>query len=178
MKTRKRNKKAVAARRKVKDAMTSARTLAQMMGGKLTKRLTANQIARLRRALPGYVSLLDDAARQLEEDADLLNLPDVTPEGLLDAQARQKYLSAREAVAEAVYRAFYEQRLMVDDQAMAMMQKLARRIEAMKEDDPELPGRWKFLRDFLAQFRPGRPGKSAAPVAALQPSPPPLAPSI
>jgi len=171
MKTRKRRKKTVAAKRKVKGAIMSARTLAQMMGGKLTKRLTADQTARLRRALPGYVSLLDDAARQLEEDVDLLNLPDVTPEGLLEAQARQKYLSAREAVAEAVYRAFYEQRLVVDDHAMAMMQKLARRIEAMKEDDPELPGRWKFLRDFLAQFRPGRPGKPAAPVPGPQPSP-------
>ena len=161
MKSHNRRKKITAAKRNVRKTIPSARAVAEIAGGRLTKRLTTDQIARLRKALPGYVSLLDDAARQLEQDGRLLNLPDVTPEELLATHARQKELAAREAVAETVHRSFYEQRLVVDDHAMRMMLKLARRIDAMKEDDPELLGRWKFLRDFLAQFRTGRPGKAS-----------------
>ena len=163
MKARKSRKKVIVAKRRIRRLIPSARELAEMLGGNLAKRLTPKQISRLRKPLPGYVSLLDDAARQLEEDGDLLNLPDVTPEELFEMHARHKYLSVRETVAETVYRSFYEQRLLVDDRAMAMMQKLARRIEAMKEDDPDLPARWRFLREFLAQFRGGgRPPKGNA----------------
>ena len=38
-----------------------------------------------------------------------------------------------------------------------MLQKIARRIDALTEDDQGLPIRWKPVLDFLAQFRGGRP---------------------
>jgi len=79
----------------------------------------------------------------------------VTPAALFLAQAEQKYLSAREAVAEAVFRSAYEQRLQIDDRAMGMLQKLSRRIDALTEDDDTLPIRWKFLKDFLVSVAAG-----------------------
>ncbi|WP_437585608.1 hypothetical protein [Sorangium sp. So ce1000] len=141
----------------------STRELADILGVKLSPALKPEQIARLRKALPGYAGILDDVAALLEEDADALNLPDVTPEALLEAQAEQKYLAAREAVAHAVYRSLFEQRLQVDDRAMKMLEKIARRVNALKEDDRDLPGRWKLLLDFLGTFRQGGAKRKAAP---------------
>lgn len=115
-----------------------------MLGVTLPPPLKPEQTARLRKALPGYAGILDDVAALLEEDAGALNLPDVTPEALLAAQAEQKYLAAREAVAQAVYRSLFEQRMQVDDRAMKMLEKIARRINALKEDDRDLPARWKL----------------------------------
>ncbi|WP_437967466.1 hypothetical protein WMF04_49315 [Sorangium sp. So ce260] len=86
---------------------------------------------------------------------DSINLPDVTPEALLAAQAEQKYLAVREAVAHAVYRSLFEQRMQVDDRAMKMLEKIARRINALKEDDRDLLCRWKLPLDFLGTFREG-----------------------
>ncbi|XXY53348.1 hypothetical protein WME91_19650 [Sorangium sp. So ce269] len=146
----------------------STREVADMLGVTLSPPLKPEQTARLRKALPGYAGILDDVAALLEEDAGALNLPDVTPEALLEAQAEQKYLAAREAVAHAVYRSLFEQRMQVDDRAMKMLEKIARRINALKEDDRDLPGRWKLLLDFLGTFRQGgaRKPKSAEPAAA------------
>lgn len=140
----------------------STREVAEMLGVTLSPPLKPEQIARLRKALPGYAGILDDVAALLAEDADALNLPDVTPEALLEAQAAQKYLAAREAVAHAVYRSLFEQRLQVDDRAMKMLEKIARRINALKEDDRDLPGRWKLLLDFLGTFRQGGARKAPA----------------
>jgi hypothetical protein len=134
--------------------------LAQMLGVQLTRRLKTDQVRRLRKGLPGYVSVLDDAARQLDEDAEVLGLKDVTPESLLAAQEEQKYLAARETTAEMVYRAIYEQRLQVDDRAMGMLLQIARRVNALAEEDPNLPARWKFLRDFLGGFRASAASRS------------------
>ena len=60
-----------------------------------------------------------------------------------------------EGVAETLYRSIYEQRLQTDDQAIGMLQKIARRVDALTEDDPGLPDRWRFLMDFLGEFRRG-----------------------
>ncbi|WP_437876321.1 hypothetical protein [Sorangium sp. So ce513] len=146
----------------------STREVADTLGVTLSTPLKPEQIARLRKALPGYAGILDDVAALLAEDAGALNLPDVTPEALLAAQAEQKYLAAREAVAQAVHRSLFEQRLQVDDRAMKMLEKIARRINALKEDDRDLPARWKLLLDFLGTFRQGgaRKPKSAEPAAA------------
>lgn len=142
--------------------LVSSKDLAGQLGVQLTRRLDTPAVRKLRKALPGYVNMLDDVAALLEDDADLLNLRDVQPAALLDVQARQKYLAAREGVAEAVYRSIYEQRLQADDEAMGMLLKVARRVDAVSEDDPDILVRWKSLLDFLAKFRRG---PSAAPPA-------------
>ncbi|AUX34342.1 MULTISPECIES: hypothetical protein [Sorangium] len=147
----------------------STREVADMLGVKLSPPLKPEQIARLRKALPGYAGILDDVAALLEDDAEALNLPDVTPEALLEAQAEQKYLAAREAVAHAVYRSLFEQRLQVDDRAMKMLEKIARRVNALKEDDRDLPARWKLLLDFLGTFRQGGARKAAPAEPAAAP---------
>ena len=100
-------------------------------------------------------------------------MSDITPDMLLQAQAEQKYLGAREAVAYSVYRSLFEQRLQVDDRAMKILEKLARRVNVVREDDPDLPDRWKLLLDFLGTFRQGG-GKKAA--AAPEPAPAPTEP--
>jgi hypothetical protein len=59
-----------------------------------------------------------------------------------------------------VYRSVYEQRLQAADEGMGMLFKIARRIEAVAEDDPDIRVRWKSLLDFLSKFRRG-PSSSA-----------------
>ncbi|WP_437646983.1 hypothetical protein [Sorangium sp. So ce362] len=76
----------------------SSREVADTLDMALSPPLKPEQAARLRKALPGYAGILDDAAL-LAEDAGARNLPNVT----LAAQAEQKYLAVREAVAHAVY---------------------------------------------------------------------------
>ncbi|HEX2572571.1 MAG TPA: hypothetical protein VH877_23690 [Polyangia bacterium] len=170
-KTARKARSAAPTRAATEDRAPRPQDLAQMLGVQLTRRLKTDQVRRLRKGLPGYVGMLDDAARQLQEDADVLGLKDVTPETLLATQEEQKYLSAREATAEMVYRAIYEQRLQVDDRGMGMLLQIARRVNALAEEDPNLPARWKFLRDFLGGFRasaasrsePGTPDTTGAP---------------
>jgi hypothetical protein len=141
----------------------SAKAIADFVGLTLKPALTKVNVQRLRRALPGYVSILDDIAELLEEDAAELNLKDVTPAALLDAQARQKALAAREAVLEAAYMSSYHQRLVVDDEAVGMLRTIARRVQSRAEENPELPIRYKAMLDFLASFQGGRkPGSKAA----------------
>ena len=141
----------------------TSRALADFLGVKLDPVLQPKEAQRLRKALPGYGSVLDDAAEQLREDEDALNLADVTPAALAEAQATVKGLAAREAVVEAVYRSIYHQRLLADDNGVGMLQKIARRVNAVAEDDPEIRLRWKFLLDYLGSFHgSGRPPKSRA----------------
>src|SRR5512132_306358 len=134
----------------------TATAVADFVGLTLKPALTSVKIQRLRRALPGYVSLLDDIAELIEEDAAELNLKDVTPAALLDAQVRQKDLASREAVLEAAYMSAYHQRLVVDDEAVGMLRIIARRIQSRAEESPELPIRYKAMLDFLAKFGGGR----------------------
>jgi hypothetical protein len=143
-------------------AAPSAKGLAAVLGVTLKTPMKTAQIQSLRKATPGYVNVLDDAAAQLADDAGLLGLKDVTADALLATKKEQRALAAKEAVAEAVHRAIYEQRLVVDDRGMKMLDKIARRVNAMTEDDPDLPTRWKFLLDYVGEFRPGRgPAKAA-----------------
>jgi len=151
-------------RKKSAERPPTSDEVAALLGAKLTPPLKPEQTARLHKALPGYAGMLDDVAALLKEDSALLNLPDVTPEALLEAQEEQKHLAAREAVAYAVYRSLFEQRLQVDDRAMKMLEKIARRVNALEEDDRDLPGRWKLLLDFLGTFRQG--GRKATAAAA------------
>ncbi|WP_437925352.1 hypothetical protein WMF37_40820 [Sorangium sp. So ce291] len=152
-----------------------------MLGVTLSTPLKPEHTVRLREAPPGYAGILDDVAALLAEDAGALDLPDVTPEALLQAQAEQKYLAAREAVAQAVYRSLFKQRPQVDDRAMKMLGKIARWVNTVKEDDRDLPARWKLLLDFLGTFREdsARKPQPAAPVA-VEPSsrPPPNRPPL
>jgi hypothetical protein len=125
----------------------------------LTEELTAKEVASLRKALPGYASLLDNAADALASGT--LVLKDVTPETLRAAEKHRADLLAREQVLYRVWRSAYHQRLQADDVAMGLLQKIARRVDAMAEDEPELRDEWKFLSDFLGMFR--RKGPVAAP---------------
>jgi hypothetical protein len=162
-------KPAAKATRKLRRAdvkIPTARQVAELVGLALEPPLPTARIRRLRRALPGYVSMLDDVAELVRKDAAELNLKEVTPEALLDAQARQKALSARETVLETVYTSAYHQRLVVDDEAMGMLRAIARRVQSRAEENPDLPLRYKAMLDFLATFQGGR--RPAAP----QPSAP------
>ncbi|XXT18493.1 hypothetical protein WME94_50515 [Sorangium sp. So ce429] len=165
--TAKKAKKAGAARAAKKAKVISAGELAALVGIAYKPTLKTSEVQRLRRALPGYVNLLDDVAELVEEDADVLRVKDVSPADLLRVQAAHKELSAREAVLEAVYMSAYHQRLVLDHEGIGMLQKVARRITALAEDHPDMPLRYKSLLDFLSTFRGGgRPAKGAAPVAA------------
>lgn len=155
-------KPAAKAAKAAEPKVPTAKAVAEFVGITLKPALTSVKIQRLRRALPGYASILDDIAELLEEDAADLNLKDVTPAALLDAQARQKDLAAREAVLEAAYLSSYHQRLVVDDEAMGMLRAIARRVQSRAEESPELPIRYKAMFDFLAKFGGGRrPAKAA-----------------
>lgn len=150
-------------RTRAKSAVPSAGKVAEHLGVELKPRLTTERIRHMRRALPGYIGLLDDTARQLEADGEELDLADLLPADLLAVQREQQELAAREAVAETVYRSVYEQRLEADDRGMAMLQRIARRVTALAGEDPSLLARWKFLMDFLGTFRPGAPPRKPAP---------------
>ncbi len=140
----------------------TSKQLAALLGITMQPPLKPDAILRLRKPLPGYVSVIDDVAAQLTEDGPQLNL-DITPSELLAIQAEQKDIAAKEAVAESVYINAYHQRMQVDDRAMAMLQKIARRVASRAEEDPEILIRWKFFRDFLATFQGGRPKKKGEP---------------
>lgn len=153
--------------KKTTTSAPSTKTIAAALGVTLTAPMKTAQVQSLRKATPGYVNVLDDAAAQLGKDAGALALKDITPAALLATKAEQKRLAAREDVAQVVYRSIYEQRLALDDRGMKMLDKIARRVNAMAEDDPELLARWQFLTDYLAEFRPGRgPGGAAGAGAA------------
>jgi hypothetical protein len=143
------------AKDKGRDKEPTAAELAAFLGVTLHKPLDPNAIRHFRRGLPGYVEMLDDAADALEKEGASLGLGDVTPGALRGAHALLKHLHAVEDVAQSVYRSIYEDRLQVDDHAMGMLQKITRRVGALSEDHPEILGRWKFLRDFLAHFHGG-----------------------
>lgn len=129
--------------------------------------LPSVKIQRMRRALPGYVNLLDDVAELVAEDQSELKLEEGTAATLLDLQRRQKDLSAREAVLQAAYISAYHQRLGVDDEGMGMLQQIARRIQSRAEENPDLLLRYKSLLDFLGTFRGGgRPKKEPTPTTS------------
>ena len=139
----------------------TAKAVAEFVGLTRKPLLAAVKIQRLRRALPGYVNMLDDIAELIEKDAAELNLKDVTPAALLEAQAVQRDLAAREAILEAAYISAYHQRLVADDEAVGTMRAIARRVQSRAEESPELPIRYKGMLDFLAKFGSGRkPAKS------------------
>jgi hypothetical protein len=146
-----------ATRRTTAAAAPTSKQLADFLGVVITKPLTTAQIQKLLKALPGYVNVLDDAADQYAEDGDLLRVKDVSASALEDLKAKQRDLARREAVAHEVYRSVYEQRLAVDNDAMAMLRSITRRIAALSDDHPELRTNWKNVLDFMAQFSP--PGK-------------------
>lgn len=157
-------KKSGSAQATKKAKVIGAGELAALVGIAYKPTLKTSEVQRLRRALPGYINLLDDVAELVEEDADVLRVKDVSPEDLLRVQAAHKELSAREAVLEAVYMSAYHQRLVLDHEGIGMLQKVARRITALAEDHPDMPLRYKSLLDFLSTFRGGgRPAKGAAP---------------
>lgn len=156
------SKKAPAPKAATTKKTATTRQVADLLGVTIKPTLKGDAVARLRKGLPGYVSVIDDVAAQLHEDGAQLNL-DITPTELLAIQAEQKDIAAKEAVAEAIYTSVYHQRLQVDDRAMAMLQKIARRVASRAEEDPEILIRWKFFRDFLATFQGGRPKKKAVP---------------
>lgn len=159
--------RAAAAKAPSKEPAPTADQLCQLLGVTLVDVLEPAQIQRLRRPLPGYASQLDDAAAALATDAKLLALKDLTPARLLAVKERVAHLSDREAVVQRVARNLYEQRMVADDEAIGMLQKLARRVEAVSEDYPELLDRWRFLRDFLATFRATGPRTRAPDIVPL-----------
>src|SRR5579862_6250036 len=145
-------KKAPASRPAAHGKEVTAKHLADMLGVKLTKNLDKHAIHALRKALPGYDEKLDHAAKQLGFDAKVLAIAGVTPEALAKAHAEHKHLAALEQVAGAVFRSIHEQRLLVDDAAIDMLERIARRVGALAEDHADLLVHWKFLRDYLSAF--------------------------
>jgi hypothetical protein len=131
------------------------------MGITYKRPLKAAEVQRLRRALPGYVNLLDDIAELLDADADLLRVKDISPADLLRIQSDNKDLGDREVVLQAVYMSAFHQRLQLDYEGIGMLQKIARRVQALAEDHPNLRLRYRSLLDFLVTFRGGgRPAKA------------------
>ena len=78
----------------------TAKAVAEFVGLTRKPLLAAVKIQRLRRALPGYVNMLDDIAELIEKDAAELNLKDVTPAALLEAQARINLTAALSRLAQ------------------------------------------------------------------------------
>ena len=128
----------------------------------LTEPLSGKEIQRLVKPLPGYTNVLDNVAELLREDGGTLNLREVAPAAVLEVQRQQASLANKEAVAYAVYLSIYQQRQQLDDQGMQILFKVNRRVESREEEDPDLYLRWKFLRDYLRAFHPGRTAVAAA----------------
>lgn len=147
----------------------TAAEVAQSLGVTMKPALTPVQVQRLRKALPGYVGLLDDTAELLARDAGALNVTDLSPDDLLAMQAEHRKLAAAEATLKAALESVYHQRMQLDSDAMGAMQKLARRVQSRAEEAPELPVRWKTLLDFLGTFRTG--GRAAAGEQGAAPDP-------
>jgi len=147
MAVKKKAKKASSAK---KAKVPTAVQLAGFLELKLTKELTPKQVSGLRKALPGYASLLDNAADTLGDGS--LTLKDVSAESLRATQTTRADLLAREQVLYRVWRSAYHQRLQADDEAMGALQKIARRVDALSEDEPDLLDEWKFLTDFFKTF--------------------------
>jgi hypothetical protein len=145
-------------------AFTSPRALADALGVTLQPLPKPNEVQRLRKPLPGYAASLDDVADLLEHDADALGFRDLTPDHLLDLQRRHAALRRNEVLLETVYQSVYYQRLRLDDEAMGLLQRIARRVQSRAEEDPQMPLRWGTLLDFLGAFRKG--GRTAAPAPA------------
>ena len=156
----------MAAKKPKKAAVPKPEALAAQLGVKLTKELTGKQAQSLRKGLPGFASQLDNAAEALE--ASKLPVKDITPDSLRDVQTRRSELLAREQVLYRVWRSVYHQRLVADDEAMGMLQKLVRRVEALSEDDPSLEDDWKVILDFFKTFH----RKAATDTAEEDPTPP------
>lgn len=150
-------------------AFTSPRELAGALGITLKPPLTPKQVRRLRKPLPGYAATLHDTAEQVATDGPALGLPEGTAEELTDMQRRYKELRANETLLETVYRSVYYQRLLLDDEAMGTLLRIARRVQSRAEENPQLPLRWSTLLDFLGAFREG----GRAPVVVETPPAPP-----
>lgn len=148
-------------------AFTSPRELAAALGVTLKPPLKPNQVRRLRKPLPGYAATLNDTAELVATDGAALGLPEGEAEELFDMQRRYKALRTNETVLETVYLSVYYQRLLLDDEAMGALQRIARRVQSRAEEDPQLPLRWSTLLDFLGAFRKN----GRAPVAVEAPPP-------
>jgi hypothetical protein len=142
----------------------SPRALADALGVVLTPPLKPSEVQRLRKPLPGYAASLDDVADLLARDAEALGFRDLTPDRLLDLQRRHAELRRNEVLLETVHQSVYYQRLRLDDEAMGLLQRIARRVRSRAEEDPQMPLRWRTLLDFLGAFRKG--GRTASPAEA------------
>lgn len=149
-------------------AFKTPRELADALGVELKPPLKANEVQRLRKPLPGYAATLNDAAEMIEQDSEALGFNEGEAEQLLDMQQRYKVLRTNETVLETVYLSVYYQRQQLDDQAMGLLQRIARRVLSRAEEDPQLPLRWSILLDFLGAFRKG--GRPATVVEAPPPA--------
>ncbi|HEU4406361.1 MAG TPA: hypothetical protein VFS43_13935, partial [Polyangiaceae bacterium] len=151
-------------------ALTTPGQLAGALGVELKPPLKPTEVQRLRKALPGYASTLDDTAELLTRDGAALGFDDVDPQELVDLQRRYKQVRTAETLLETVHQSVYHQRLQLDDQAMGRLQRIVRRVQSRAEEDPQLPLRWGVLLDFMGAFRKG--GRSPAPVEPVEPSEP------
>jgi hypothetical protein len=154
--------------------------LADAGGVTLSAPLKPHEVSRLKKPAPSYVSVVDDAARRLAKDKNRLHLTTVTPQQLIELHARRTDMAARETAAYRVYRSAYEQRMQVDDEALGKLLLIERRMNTMAEEDPSLLDDWKFMTDFLAEFRRKGGSATVAPVdepPAEEPAPA-AAPSV
>jgi hypothetical protein len=131
----------------------TAHSLAESLGVALKDPLASSEVARMLRPLPGYASVLRDIPRHLKVDAEVLHLKDLSASKVQEIVERQERLASLEGALKAVQRAVFEQRMEADDEAMRALFKIARRVQGMAEDDPTLPGRWRFLLDYVNTFR-------------------------
>lgn len=158
MATKKKASKKAAKPGKTKVVRVKPEDLAAWLNVKLTKPLDGKKVNQLRKALPGYAEQLDNVANSIREAP--IGLKDVTPQGLLDMQTERASLLAAEQVLHRVWQSVYHQRLQLDDLAMGALQKVARRVEALSEDEQELLDAYAGLLKFFASYRKG-PGPKA-----------------
>ena len=109
----------------------------------------------LHRALPGYQTVADDAARFAQQHEELLNLNAVRT-ALEQALADVNQLEPVEHLLERLYQSVYYQRLQATDRCMEGLYDITRRIRDFAEAYPEVAEGGQPLLDFMKAFKPGR----------------------
>ena len=147
------------------DAVPTADKLAEVLGVAYTASLDPRIVRAFRKPLPGYVTVLDDAAELVARDGVALGATGVTPSLLISLKAQRQHLAACEAVVDRLARSVYEQRMQVDDAAIGALQKVARFVRLLADDDATLLERWASVLAYLQVFTPGRPSDTATAAA-------------
>nr|VFJ63437.1 MAG: hypothetical protein BECKDK2373C_GA0170839_110716 [Candidatus Kentron sp. DK] len=124
--------------------------------------ISPTQVRSLRKALPGYQGIGNDAVRLLRKDESALKLDDALFTELQEALINVERLEPAEQILEKLYLSVYQQRLQATDTCMGNMYEIARRIRDFAEAEPDIAREGHFLIDFMKAFRPGNRKKKDA----------------